>query len=248
MTLNKLKLNKDKTEFLIFSTKHCPLRSSPDIHFGSEIICPSSVVRNIGVLFDSSMSMANHVRMTCKSSFYHLRNIARIRKFLTVKSTEILVHSFISSKLDNCNSLLYGLPNYLIDRLQAVQNATARLIMHSKKRDHITPLLIDLHWLPVSARIKFKILLLTFKALHGLAPTYVKEMIVKYCPPRRLRSSSHLSLSSKSYNLKCHGFRSFSVAAPSLWNSLPSSIRDISSLGNFKTTLKTHLFKLSYNL
>ncbi|KXJ12154.1 Arachidonate 5-lipoxygenase [Exaiptasia diaphana] len=248
MTINKLKLNKDKTEFLIFSSKHSLLSSSPVISFGSEIIHPSSCVRNIGVLFDSSLSLANHIKMTCKSSFYHLRNISRIRKFLSVKSTEILVHSFISSKLDNCNSLLYGLPKYLIDRLQAVQNACARLVMLSKKHDHITPLLINLHWLPVSARIKFKILLLTFKALHGLAPIYVQDMLKNYRPSRCLRSSSQLLLSSKSYNLKSYGYRSFSVAGPFLWNSLPSSIRDISSLDNFKTALKTFLFKQTYDL
>lgn len=248
MTVNKLKLNKDKTEFLIFSSKHSILNSSPEIHFGSEIIRPAPHARNIGVIFDSSMSMSNHINMICKSSFYHLRNISRIRKFLSVKSTEILVHSFISAKLDNCNSLLYGLPKSLIDRLQAVQNASARLISLSKKRNHITPLLIKLHWLPVSSRIKFKILLLTFKALHRLAPSYLQELIVKYSPPRCLRSSSHVSLLSKSYNLKCHGYRSFSVAAPLLWNSLPSTIRDISSINEFKSALKTYLFKQSYNL
>ena len=132
MTTNKLKLNKDKTEFLLFSSKHCPLRSSPVIQFGSEIIRPSSDVRNIGVNFDSSMSMLNHIKLTCKSSFYHLRNIAKIRRFLSVKSTEILIHSLISSKLDNCNSLLNGLLKFLIDCLQAVQNASARLITLSK--------------------------------------------------------------------------------------------------------------------
>jgi hypothetical protein len=248
MTINKLKLNKDKTEFLIFASKHSPLTISPTFHFGSEIIRPSPVVRNIGVLFDSSMSMANHIKMTCKTSFYHIRNISKIRKFLSVKSTEILVHSFVSSHLDNCNSLYYGLPEYLINRLQAVQNASARLITLSRKHDHITPILIELHWLPVSARIKFKILLLTFKAFHGLAPIYVQEMIVKYCPRRTLRSSSQLLLSSKSYNFKSHGFRSFSVAAPYLWNSLPSTIRDIADIETFKKELKTYLFKMTYNL
>ena len=135
-----------------------------------------------------------------------------------------------------------------MDRLQAVQNACARLVMLSKKHDHITPLLINLHWLPVSARIKFKILLLTFKALHGLAPIYVQDMLKNYRPSRCLRSSSQLLLSSKSYNLKSYGYCSFSVAGPFLWNSLPSSIRDISSLDNFKTALKTFLFKQTYDL
>ena len=248
MTVNKLKLNKDKTEFLIFFSKHSPSPYSPVIHLESEIIHPSSVVRNIGVLFDSSMSMAKHINKCCKSSFYHLRNISRIRKFLSVKSTEILVHSLISSNLDNCNSLLYGLPKYLTERLQAVQNASARLIMLSKKRNHITPLLKNLHWLPVTQRIEFKIILLTFKALRGLTPAYVQDLIVKYRPTRSPRSSSKLLLVSKSYNLKCHGFRSFSVAAPLLWNSLPTSIQDITDITLFKQSLKTFLFKRTYNV
>ena len=157
------------------------------------------------------------------------------------------MHSFISSNLDNCNSLLYGIPQYLTDRLHAVQNASARLIMLAKKRDHITPILKNLHWLPVSARIKFKILLLTFKALHGLAPIYIQDLVVKYRPTRPLRSSSKMLLLSKSYNLKCHGSRSFSVAAPFLWNSLPLDMREISNINSFKQSLNTFLFKLCFS-
>ena len=103
---------------------------------------------------------------------------------LSQKDTEILVHAFITSKLDNCNSLLYGLPQFLIDHLQAVQNCAARLITRSRKHDHITPILRQLHWLPVHSRIKYKILLLTFKALHGLAPSYITEMLQPYRPSR----------------------------------------------------------------
>ena len=112
------------------------------------------------------MSMLPHVKFVCKTALYHLRNIARIRKFLSVKTTEILVHAFVSSKLDYCNSLLYNIPKYVLNKLQFVQNAAARLITCSRKYDHITPILIDLHWLTIAERIKFKILLLTFKAIH----------------------------------------------------------------------------------
>ena len=248
MTLNKLKLNKDKTEFLIFSSKNNPQSSLPILHFGPDKIVPSPHARNIGVTFDSSLSMIPHIKNTCKTAFFHLRNIARIRKFISAKTTEILIHAFITSKLDNCNSILFGLPKYLIDRLQAVQNASARLITLTKKREHISPILIDLHWLPVEYRIKFKLLLLTFKALHGIAPVYVQEMISKYSPTRNLRSSSHLMLCSKLYNLKSYGYRSFSVCGPLLWNCLPVSIRDITSLASFKSSVKTYLFKQAYNL
>ncbi|CAH3199148.1 unnamed protein product [Porites evermanni] len=112
------------------------------------------------------MSMLPKVNSVCKSAFYHLRHISRIRKFLSSKTTEILIHAFVSSKLDYCNSFLYNVPMYVLKKLPSVQNAAARLITCSRKYDHITPILSDLHWLPVNERIKFKILPLTFKALH----------------------------------------------------------------------------------
>ena len=146
------------------------------------------------------------------------------------------------------NSILFGLPKHVTDRLQLVQNSSARLVTLTRKHDHITPILKDLHWLPVEYRIKFKILLLTFKALHGLSPTYLQDLISIRKPPRNLRSSSSMLLSSKSYNLKSYGLRSFSVAAPLLWNSLPPSLRDLHDISAFKSNLKTHLFKSAFNL
>jgi len=166
MSLKKLKLNKDKTELLYLYSKHNPQQSLPSIRFGQDIIQPSQFARNIGVIFDSTMSMLPHISSICKSASYHLRNISRIRKFLSTKTTEILVHAFVSSKLDHCNSLLYNVPKCALKKLQSVQNAAARLITCSRKYDHITPILKELHWLPISKRIKFKIMLLTFKARH----------------------------------------------------------------------------------
>ena len=104
---------------------------------------------------------------TCSTDFYHIRNIRHIRKYLDVKSTETMVHAFITNKLDYCNSLLNGLPDCQIQKLQRVQNAAARIITGIKKYDHITPALKELHWLPVQQRIEFKILLPTYKALNN---------------------------------------------------------------------------------
>ena len=128
--------------------------------------------RNIVAIYNSTMSMLPHVNSVCKSAFYHLFNISRIRKFLSSKTTEVLVHAFVSSKLDYCNSLLYNVPKYVMKQLQSVQNAAARLITCSRKYD-ITPVLSDLHLLPVNERI----LLLTFKALHQQAPTYIQDFV-----------------------------------------------------------------------
>ena len=120
-------------------------------------------------------------------------------------------------------------------KLQYVQNAAARLITGIRKHDHITPILMDLHWLPVKERIQFKILLLTFKSLNGLAPVYIDEMIQRYVPNRKLRSSSAFLLKQNKWNLKSYGFRAFTVAAPFLWNSLPLEVKSSPSLNIFKS-------------
>ena len=133
-----------------------------------------------------------------------------------------------------------------IKKLQHVQNAAARLITLSRKHEHITPILLNLHWLPVNYRIIFKILLITYKALNDLAPTYVRDLLTPYTPPRQLRSSSKDLLSIPHFNLKTYGARSFSVAAPTLWNTLPSDIKNSSSVSLFKHKLKTFLFKKAF--
>ena len=144
MALNKLKLSKDKTEVLYLYAKHNPQQSLPPFRFGSDIIQPSSCSSNIDAVFDSTMSMLLHVKSVCKSAFYLLRNISHIRTLLSRKTNDTLVHAFVTSKLDHCNSLLCGVPKYVFKKLQSVQNAAARLITCSRKFDRITPILFDL--------------------------------------------------------------------------------------------------------
>ena len=124
--------------------------------------------RNLGVYFDQSMKMDRHISQVCQTAYFQLRNIAAIRPLLTRKAAESLIHSLISSRLDFCNCLLAGLPSATLNRLQAVQNAAARLLTGLRKHDHISPVLAELHWLPVKSKIEFKVLLLTFKAIHGV--------------------------------------------------------------------------------
>ena len=128
-------------------------------------IMKSSVVRNLGSYIDEELSMNSHINKVCNASFYYLHNIRRIRKHLSRDSSETLLHAFVSSRLDYCNSLLYGLPQVQIDKIQRVQNAAARLIFEQPKFCHITPVLSQLHWLPIKYRIEFKILLMTFTEL-----------------------------------------------------------------------------------
>ena len=190
MVNNGLKLNQDKTELVLISSK---FRCRPSLEFiqvVDEKIRPKPPPRNPGVIIDQSLDLTDHVNKICVSCQYHLRNIAKIRKYLSEDTSQILVHAFISSKLDNCNSLLYGLPKHLLNRLRLIQNTAARIVTLSKRFDHITPILFKLHWLPLGYRIHFKILLLVYKCLNGLAPTYLSELLRYTNGPRLLRSSS----------------------------------------------------------
>uniref|UniRef100_A0A8C6KUQ2 Reverse transcriptase domain-containing protein n=1 Tax=Nothobranchius furzeri TaxID=105023 RepID=A0A8C6KUQ2_NOTFU len=180
MTLNFLLLNQDKTEVLIFGPeiqKRKLLSQSPDLN-GITLISENKV-RNLGVIFDQDMSFKSQVKQVCRISFFHLRNIAKIRSILSRSDAEKLV--FITSRLDYCNSLLSGSPQNVVKSLQLVQNAAARVLMRIKKRDHISPVLASLHWLPVKFRIDFEILLLTYKALNNQSPPYISDLIVPCC-------------------------------------------------------------------
>ena len=162
---------------------------------------------------------------------------------MSVSGTKALVHAFVTCRLDNCNSLLYGLPKHLVHRLQLAQNCAARLILCGHKHDHVTPLLKELHWLPVEQRIIFKILFFTFKALNNLCPSYISDLLDIYRPTRSLRSSRKNLLVIPRSKLKSYGDRAFSVSAPKLWNDIPETIKCSVDLNALKCNLKTYLFK-----
>ena len=159
MTANKLQLNDKKTEAMIILSNrmsvHSPLPSV--IHIGDADVPFVSSVKNLGVTLDSNLSMSQHISNTCKAAYIQIRHISSIRHLLTTQATQTLVCSLVLSRLDYCNSLLSGCPQYLLDKLQKVQNAAARLVCKAKKSDHIHPILETLHWLPVTHRIQYKI-------------------------------------------------------------------------------------------
>ena len=183
---NKLKLNKDKTELLVISSLPRAQPPLSDIHGCDERVLASPRAGNTGVLFDQSLNMVPQVTAMCKSAFYHLR------KQLTF-AAQVLVQALVTSKLDYCNSLLYGLPKNVIKQLQRVQNAAARVVTLSPKFYHITPVLANLHWLSIYLQIELKILIVTCKPLHGLAPAYLRSSS-KFLA-RDLRSSRKICLS-----------------------------------------------------
>ena len=158
-----------------------------------------------------------------------------------------MILTYVTSRLDNGNCLLYGISDHLT-KLQRVQNAAARLITKTKKHDHITAVLIDLHWLPIKQRIEYKLLLLTFRSLHGLAASYITDLLIRYEPTRALRSADAQLLEVPRCRLRTQGEKAFSSAAPRLWNNLPLAMRATDSLSSFKKQQKTFLFKRAFSL
>ncbi len=244
LTNNFLQLNEDKTEMILFGNKgyvndaYGCLGQFP----GKKLSC----VKNLGVIFDSELKFDRQVNAVVKNSFFHLRSISKLKSILSFEDMEKVVHAFVSSRLDYCNVLYLGLNQLSLSRLQLVQNSAARLLTGTRGREHITPVLIKLHWLPIRYRIHYKVLLYVFKAVHGLSPDYVTDLINVYQSSRSLRSNDQLLLMVPRSRLKCRGDRAFSVAAPRLWNALPLSIRSSPTLGVFQSALKTHLFSLAF--
>ncbi|XP_071798756.1 uncharacterized protein [Asterias amurensis] len=167
------------------------------------------------VVLGVSSNMLTSRPNTCRTSYMFLRRIAAIRHLLTTSAAEQLIHAFITSRLDFCNSLLAGLPKNTLHRLQSVQNAAARLLTGTKISSHISPILHNLQWLPIHSRIQYKIILLTFKALHGLSPTYIQNMIRPRSARPGLRSSGSM-LYVPLTRLSSYGDRAFSNISPRL--------------------------------
>ena len=246
MLANKLVLNDSKTEVIHVHSTYRDFEPLVSLKVGNDDIVPSDCVRNLGVHFDSLA--LGHVQVTkvCKSASFGLYRIGRIRKYLNRTNTEQLIHAFITSRLDYCNSLYVRLPHTQINRMQRIQNSAARLVTLSRKHEHITPIRKNLHWLPVAQRIDFKVLLLTHKCLNNQAPSYLSSLVSYRNTGIPTRREITAPLVEPRYKQETYGKRAFSVAAPRIWNVLPPALRSIHSLVTFNSHLKTHLFKQAY--
>ena len=247
MSQNFLQLNPDKTEILIVGPENT--RTEIQHFMGSasaNFTNFTSSSKNLGVLFDHKMNFEAHVKKVVQTCYFQLRNISQIKALLSKNDLEKLIHAFISSRLDYCNSLFSTLNHCSLHRLQLVQNAAARLLTNTHRWSHITPVLKALHWLPVESRIVFKIILITFKALHGQAPKYLSDLLHPKTNVRVLRSSNKRLLDVPKTKLKSKGDRAFEKIAPTLWNELPFSLKTVDSVEIFKGLLKTHLFRKHY--
>lgn len=204
-------------------------------------------VTNLGFKMDCNLNLDRQISAVVKSSFFHLRQLAKVKHLLPKRHLETVIHAFITSRLDYCNALYFGVSQSSLARLQLVQNAAARLLTGARKREHITPILASLHWLPVHFRVNFKILLYVFKSLNGTAPPYLSELLHPYAPIRCLRSADQQLLEIPRSKRKLKGDRAFSIAAPRLWNDLPLNVREASSLAIFKSRLKTYFYSIAFD-
>ena len=244
MVNNKLVCNASKTEVVHFSSRFLLRNPISEITLNGDVIESSPAARDLGVSLDHYLKMSTRVNDLCRTAILALKRISRIRRYLNSACCEQLVHAFVSSRLDYSNSLLIGLPDKEISKIQRIQNSAARLVTKTKKRDHITPVLRKLHWLTIDKRIVFKVLIITYKALHGLSPKYISDWLTLKRSSRILRSNyqDSLKLETPTFKTKNYGGKAFSVCAPRLWNDLPRDLRNSPSLETFKRGLKTYLF------
>ena len=241
MKSSKLKLNSNKTEFIIIGTKQ--QRHKLSNHFPVKLldndISPCDSVRNLGVIFDSDFSFHKHISNICRSCFYHIRDLRRIRRHLPLSTAKTISNSLITSRLDYCNSL--------INNIAKQATCLARVVLRAPRFSPSLPLLKQLHWLPVNYRIKFKLSTLTYRALAIHQPPYLASLLHFSNVHRQLRSSTSQQISIPRTKLNL-GKRAFSVAAPIIWNELPTTLKSCESLASFRKNLKIISSKLLFHL
>ena len=244
---NKLCNNCDKTEFLLIGN-HINLNKITNMKFriGGIDITPISNAKNLGVIFDKHMNMEKQINKMCKNAYFNIKNISKLKKNITEDDRKTLVNALVTPHLDYGNSLLFGVPQKQITKLQTAQNSAARLIKNVSRYESITAHRKDLHWLPIPSRIQYKILSLVWKTLKNQSPKYLKDLIKLRSTTRDLRNQLLLDIP-YNYNQNNMADRSFSRNAPKLWNPLPINVKSQKSLEGFKRQLKTHLFKHSYD-
>ena len=240
MIASKLKLNPDKTEFILIGTK--AQRDKFKKYFPTKLldqdVTLTDSARNLGVEFAKDFDFKKHISKVCRSCYYHIRDLRRLRRCLTAAVTKTIATSLVSSKLDYGNSILYNIPNREINKVQSVQNCLDRVVTRSPRFCSVTPLLKSLHWLPVQFGIKYKICTLTYKVIHSCQAVYLHNLLKPLNRTCNLRSSGDDQLVAPRVSSRM-GERAFSVAAPQFWNCIPLEIKKIKFAQSFRKKLKT---------
>ena len=221
MTANKLKLNDDKIEAILCgSDSNLRKVDIPSIKVGASDIILADTVRDLGFIIDNKLTMASYISTVVRACSFHLRAFGQLRPLIDKQTANAIAVAIIQSRLDYCNSCLWGVPKNQLERLQKVQNTAARIVSGVKKYDHITPVFKEL---PVTKRIDHKILSLAYGCFDGTALFYLRELVPKHAPLGMLRSSTQSLLRVPhldGHRKKTLGVRSFESVASSLWNSL----------------------------
>ena len=244
----RLKLNCDKTELISFGSRQqlakCKTKS---IKLDSNLIEMSTCVKYLGGGLDARLSFKQHIAMVTNKAMGNFFRIRGIRKYLNQNACETLLPGLVISHPDYSNAILYGLPEVDINKMQRIQNMCAKLTLNRGRYESTTAALKELHWLPIRLRITFK-LMTAHKCIHGDAPEYLKDLLIRSPPPKtNLCSTTYTTrLIVPHVKLKTFASRSLSVCEPTEWNLLPTNIRDISSYDVFKKAVKTHLFISHY--
>ena len=238
MNNNALKLNHNKTELIIFTRKNTACMS---MNIGTSTIQTTEHIKVLGVTLDSNLNYVKQISNACRNTYMHLRRINSIRRYLPEPAVKTLVQSVALTGIDYCNSLYIGLPKKSLRNLQLAQNSAARLIRRTQRHEHITPVLEQLNWLTITKQCQKKVLVLTYKALHHNAPSYLCDLLHWYQPARNLRSSLTTSLVPNRNRTITYSKRLIDTAAAALWNSLPNDIRNASNIILFKQMIKHYL-------
>ena len=248
MTDSILKLNANETEFLIIGTQknRCKLDCFFPTPMLSQNFTPAISARNLGVTFDNNFNLRQHITQTCHCCFYRIHDLCRIRRYMSFAVAKTIATALVSSRPDYCNSLYHNIALKDILKLQRVQYCLARVITRSRRFSHSAPLLESWHWLHVRHLIIFKICTITHQALSSKQPAYLHSLLTPARQPRQLRSSNYNLLIIVPIVKTNVGSSAFSVAAPTLLNSLPGSIKSEGNITTFRRKLKAHLFKLAY--
>jgi len=241
MTQNDLKINEDKTKMILIKSK----RNSSDLDFmvpyGEDEIKTEDAAKTLGVTLDSKLSMTKFIQEKCSSCYFHLRNLGRIKRSLSVSMRIKLVHNMILSKIDYCNSLLALTPKIHLKKLQKVQNAAVRLIYDVPKKSSTSKYLKEAHFLRIDERISYKLCSIMFNVISGNSPSYISDSFILHNPVRPMRvGRDQLNVT---YDNKTNDIFNLMTTK---WNMLPLNIRNITSKELFKAQLKGYFFNESF--
>ena len=250
-TANMLKLNDNKTELMFVTSKRTKhLHNLPTfITMGNAQIPFKQSVKNLNFTLDCHLAINAHVSNIARTCYFELRRLAYIRRFLTSTATATLVSAFALSRISYCNSLLFGSTHDVTSHLTRIQNYAARVILRLPRSSSITIHSKSLHWFPVKVRSTYKIACLCYHCHSSTAPSYVTDMLHrKPLHTHNTRSGSYTMplLNRHAHSKATLGYRSFSFASSSVWNSIPNDVRCAPSLSSAKSRLKTYLFRSVY--